>query len=61
MRFHDLRHYHATQMFENPPISDQYAAERLGHDINTLKTIYQHLMVNIHSDTDIVVVGLFPK
>jgi integrase len=42
IRFHDLRHYHATILYKNG-ISDQYAAERLGHDIKVLKSIYQHL------------------
>lgn len=41
IRFHDLRHYHATTLFENG-FSDQYAADRLGHDVTVLKKIYQH-------------------
>lgn len=41
-RFHDLRHYHATDLYEKG-IADQYAAERMGHDIRVLKGIYQHL------------------
>jgi integrase len=42
IRFHDLRHYHATFLHNNG-IPDQYAADRLGHDIMVLKKIYQHL------------------
>ncbi|MGI6225807.1 MAG: tyrosine-type recombinase/integrase [Peptococcales bacterium] len=42
VRFHDLRHYHASWLYAQG-IPDQYAAKRLGHDIQTLKGIYQHL------------------
>lgn len=42
IRFHDLRHYHATELYSKG-FSDQYAAQRLGHDIMVLKKIYQHL------------------
>jgi integrase len=42
IRFHDLRHYHASVLYKSG-ISDQYAAERLGHDVIVLKKIYQHL------------------
>jgi integrase len=42
VRFHDLRHYHASWMYEQN-IPDQYAADRLGHDVHVLKSIYQHL------------------
>lgn len=45
VRFHDLRHYHATWLYENG-IPDKYAAERMGHDVFVLKNIYQH----IHAD-----------
>lgn len=41
-RFHDLRHYHATWLYHQR-LPDHYAAKRLGHDIQTLKRIYQHL------------------
>lgn len=61
MRFHDLRHYHATAMFNDDRISDQYAAERLGHDIQTLRVIYQHLMDDVRTETDDVVLQLFQK
>lgn len=40
--FHALRHYHTTVMYEND-IPDQYAAERMGDDIRTMKSVYQHL------------------
>lgn len=42
VRFHDFRHYHATWLY-NQKFPDHYAAKRMGHDINTLKGIYQHL------------------
>lgn len=42
VRFHDLRHYHATWLWKNG-IPDHKAAERLGDDIQTLKQVYQHL------------------
>ena len=50
-RFHDLRHYHATSLYENN-IADQYAAERMGHDIKVLKGIYQHLGLNKKKEED---------
>lgn len=51
IRFHDLRHYHATWLYEND-IPDQYAAKRLGHDIQTLKSIYQHLGLKKEKEID---------
>jgi integrase len=42
IRFHDLRHYHANWLRKNG-VPDIYAAERLGHDVQTLKNIYQHI------------------
>ena len=42
IRFHDLRHYHASWLYDNN-IPDQYAADRLGHDVQILKAIYQHM------------------
>ena len=48
IRFYDLRHYHATEMYRLK-IPDQYAAKRLGHDVAVLKGIYQHL----HLDDEI--------
>ncbi|MEW5952667.1 MAG: tyrosine-type recombinase/integrase [Bacillota bacterium] len=53
-RFHDLRHYHATWMY-NQGILDHYAAGRLGHDIKTLKSIYQHLRVDIKTEMDDII------
>lgn len=54
IRFHDLRHYHATWLY-NQGIPDQYAAQRLGHDIKTLKGIYQHLEVNVEKEMDEII------
>lgn len=51
IRFHDLRHYHANWLYSQG-IPDQYAAKRLGHDIQTLKTIYQHLGVDKKEEID---------
>lgn len=51
IRFHDLRHYHATWLYEQG-IPDHYAAERLGHDIQVLKGIYQHLKVDRKAEID---------
>lgn len=51
IRFHDLRHYHASILYTNK-ISDQYAAERLGHDITVLKKIYQGLQENMRKEED---------
>lgn len=42
IRFHDLRHYHATWLYKNG-IPDLFAAERLGDDLQTIKKIYQHI------------------
>jgi len=49
--FHDLRHYHASWLYKNG-MPDLYSAERLGHDINTLKQIYQHMDKSIKLEND---------
>lgn len=49
--FHDLRHYHASWLYKNG-MPDQYSAERLGHDIMTMKKIYQHLDKSIKLEND---------
>jgi integrase len=51
IRFHDLRHYHASWLYKNK-IPDQYAAQRLGHDIHVLKSIYQHLGMDVQLELD---------
>ena len=51
IRFHDLRHYHASWLYDND-VPDQYAADRLGHDIRTLKEIYQHLRKDRQKELD---------
>lgn len=51
IRFHDLRHYHASYLYNNS-VPDQYAAKRLGHDIRVLKTIYQHLGLDRQVEID---------
>lgn len=42
VRFHDLRHYHASWLYKNG-ILDHKAADRIGDDIRTLKQVYQHI------------------
>lgn len=49
--FHDLRHYHASWLYKNG-MPDLYSAERLGHDINTLKQIYQHMDKSLKEKND---------
>ncbi len=51
VRFHDLRHYHASWLY-NHDIPDQYAAKHLGHDILILKSIYQHLGLSKEREID---------
>lgn len=58
IRFHDLRHYHASLLYKNN-VPDQYAAERLGHDIWVLKKIYQHLGLEDKKDLDNKVKNIF--
>jgi integrase len=51
IRFHDLRHYHLSWLYKNN-VPDQYAAKRAGHDVCTLKKIYQHLRVDVEKEMD---------
>lgn len=51
IRFHDLRHYHASWLYARG-VPDQYAAQRLGHDIQILKSIYQHLGLDKQVEID---------
>lgn len=51
IRFHDLRHYHTSVMYDND-IPDQYAAERLGDNIKTMKSVYQHLRLERKKEID---------
>lgn len=55
--FHSLRHFHTTEMYENN-IPDQYAAERLGDDIKTMKAVYQHLRLQKKQEIDAIVKNL---
>lgn len=57
IRFHDLRHYHASWLY-NQNIPDQHAADRLGHDIQTLKRIYQHIDAGKRKDLDKTIINL---
>ena len=58
VRFHDLRHYHASLLYKNN-VPDLYAAERLGHDIMVLKKIYQHLGLKEKQELDQKVKDIF--
>lgn len=49
--FHDLRHYHATFLWDTG-IPDLYAAKRLGHSVDTLKAVYQHLGLERQKEID---------
>ena len=40
-RLHDLRHYNAVLMMDKVP--DKVAAKRLGHSVDVLRKIYQHV------------------
>lgn len=42
IRFHDLRHYHISDMYDQG-IKDKYAAKRAGDNPETIRKIYQHL------------------
>lgn len=58
--FHALRHYHATTLYEND-FPDQYAADRMGHDIIVLKRIYQRLQLDKKDACDNKVIELYKK
>lgn len=60
VRFHDLRHYHASLLYKNN-VPDQYAAERLGHDVMVLKRIYQHLGLEEKHNLDEKIKGMFKR
>lgn len=49
--FHELRHYHATWLFEND-IPDKYAAKRMGQTVEVLKEVYQHLGLKKQAEID---------
>jgi len=60
IRFHDLRHYHASWLYAQN-IPDQYAAARLGHDVQILKSIYQHLGLDKRKEIDDNIRQLYKK
>lgn len=49
--FHELRHFHATWMFEND-FPDLYAAKRMGQTLQVLKETYQHLGLKRETELD---------
>ena len=51
VRFHDLRHYHASWLYKNG-ILDHKAADRIGDDVRTLKQVYQHIGVDDSEELD---------
>jgi integrase len=51
IRFHDLRHYHASWLYKNG-ILDHKAADRNGDDIRTLKQVYKHIGVEDSDEFD---------
>lgn len=58
IRFHDLRHYHATRLWAEG-FSDKYAAARLGHDEWVLRKKYQHMEETYITATDRAVLSTF--
>jgi integrase len=58
IRFHDLRHYHATRLWMEG-FSDKYAAARLGHDEWVLRKKYQHMEESYLTETDKAVLSAF--
>lgn len=58
IRFHDLRHYHTTVLYE-AGFPDRYIAERIGDHIKTMKYIYQHLRLEKKKELDQEVKTLF--
>lgn len=57
IRFHDLRHYHASWMYRKG-IPDLYAAQRLGDNIQTIKKIYQHIDAGTKKEIDKNIIAL---
>jgi len=60
IRFHDLRHYHASWLYSRG-VPDQYAAQRLGHDISILKSVYQHLGLDRQMEIDENIRNMFDE
>jgi len=56
-RFHDLRHYHATWLYEND-VPDLYAAKRMGQTVEVLKNIYQHLGLEKQKEIEEKILGI---
>lgn len=60
-RFHDLRHYNASVMLAMG-IPNKYAQARMGHATdNMLKNVYQHIMEEKQSSTDMQMKEYFEK
>ncbi len=58
--FHDLRHYHATWLYDNE-VPDLYAAKRLGHSVDTLKSVYQHLGLERQREIEKKILAIDPE
>jgi integrase len=58
-RLHDLRHYNASVMLAMN-IPNKYAAARMGHSTEEmLKKVYQHIMENKKTETDLQMMNYF--
>jgi integrase len=57
---HGLRHYNAYIMMDRG-IPDKVAADRLGHDVNTLKSTYQHVKKKLDSKAANAIDDMFNK
>lgn len=61
IRFHDLRHFNAVIMMRYG-IPDKVAASRLGHsNTQTLRGVYQHVLVDMDEDAANKIDDLFKK
>ena len=57
LRFHDLRHAHATHMLSSG-VHPKVASERLGHSkIGSTLDLYSHVMPNMQADAAAIVDG----
>ena len=55
--FHELRHYHATWLWDSE-IPDKYAAKRMGQTVEVLKSTYQHLGLKKQDEVDEKVIAI---
>lgn len=55
--FHELRHFHATWLWDNG-IEDKYAAKRMGQTVEVLKSTYQHLGLEKQQEVDEKIIAI---